>query len=157
MTDKLELRMYTFTLVQLNTMQQGIQAAHAAVEVGMVAYKKQMTLRQGTPFSIYHRWATEWKTMVCLNGGDLFELDEFANFLSTCDTPEKYPWAAFNESETSLGGLLTSVGIILPEEIFATAECLRKNTFYVTKDYPDAFTDWELELIDRLSKAGLAR
>lgn len=151
-----ELRLYTFTLFQLSPIQQGIQAGHAAVELGMVAYRKQMTLRQGTTFGIYHRWATEWKTMVLLNGGDLFELDEFANFLSTCDNPDKYPWAAFNESETSLGGILTSVAIILPERIFKTAEELRKNTF-VTKDYPDAFTDWELELIDRLSRAGLAR
>lgn len=151
-----ELRCYTFTLYQLSPIQQGIQAGHAAVELGMKAYKKQMTMRQGTEWTIYHRWATEWKTMVLLNGGDLFELNEFANFLESCDTPNKYPFADFHESEASLGALMTSVAIILPARIFETAEQLRKNTF-VTKDYPDGFSDWELELIDKLSRTGLAR
>lgn len=156
MTDELELRLYTFTLFQLSPIQQGIQAGHAAVEVGMWAHRRLVHYLQGDEWAIYHRWATEWKTMVLLNGGDLFELDEFANFLAACDNPNKYPFASFRESEASLGGIMTSVAIILPSRIFATAECLRKNVF-MTKDYPDAFTDWELELIDRLSRTGLAR
>jgi hypothetical protein len=149
-----ELRLYTFTLYQLSPIQQGIQAGHAAIELGMKAYKKQMTMRQGAEFTTYHRWATEWKTLVLLNGGDYTELRELADFLSSYDNP--YPWKSFEESEASFHGLLTSVAIILPSRIFGTAECLRKNTF-MTKDYPDAFSDWELELIDRLSRTGLAR
>lgn len=149
-----ELRLYTFTLYQLSSIQQGIQAGHAAVELGIKAYKKQMNLRQGTEWTIYHRWATEWKTMVLLNGGDLSELEEFRDFLMFYENT--FPWAEFRESDESLGAILTSVAIILPERIFKTAEELRKNTF-VTKDYPDGFTDWELELINKLSRTGLAR
>jgi hypothetical protein len=149
-----ELRLYTFTLYQLSSIQQGIQAGHAAVELGMKAYNRQMRMRDGTWFTIYHRWATEWKTMVLLNGGDYAELREFADSLSSFDNP--YPWESFEESEASLKGLLTSVAIILPARIFETAEQLRKNVF-ITKDYPDGFSDRELELIDKLSRTGLAR
>jgi hypothetical protein len=84
-----ELRLYTFTLYQLSPIQQGIQAGHAAIELGMKAYKKQMTMRQGAEFTTYHRWATEWKTLVLLNGGDYTELRELADFLSSYDNP--YP------------------------------------------------------------------
>jgi hypothetical protein len=149
-----ELRCYTFTLYQLSPIQQGIQAGHAAIELGMKAYNRQMRMRDGTWFTTYHRWATEWKTMVLLNGGDYAELRETVDFLGSFDNP--YPWESFEESEVSLKGLLTSVAIILPARIFETAEQLRKNTF-VTKDYPDGFSDWELELIDKLSRTGLAR
>jgi hypothetical protein len=149
-----ELRCYTFTLYQLSPIQQGIQAGHAAVELGIKAYKKQMNLRTGVHFTMYYNWATEWKTMVLLNGGDLAELRELIFFM--CNNDNTYPWTAFYESEESLGGIPTSLAIILPERIFKTAEELRKNTF-VTKDYPDGFSDWELELIDKLSRTGLAR
>jgi hypothetical protein len=152
MTD--ELRCYTFTLYQLSPIQQGIQAGHAAVELGMRAYKRQMTMRNGTWFSIYHEWATQWKTMVLLNGGDLKELCNLRNFLSGDTT---YPSAAFHESVESLDGILTSVAIILPARIFISAEDLRKGKPVMSLDYPDSYSDWELEMIDRLSKTGLAR
>jgi hypothetical protein len=149
-----ELRCYTFTLYQLSSIQQGIQAGHAAVELGMKAYKKQMRMRSGTDFGVYHEWATEWKTMVLLNGGDLSELEEFRDFLSF--DGNTFPWAAFHESDESLGSLLTSVAIILPARIFLTAEAARKKIPLEPEEVP--FCElWEIELIDRLSKAGLAR
>jgi hypothetical protein len=151
-----EYRCYTFTLYQLSSIQQGIQAGHAAVELGIKAYKRQMQLREGTWFSMYYKWATDWKTMVLLNGGDIEELCDIRNFFSSADVYQ-YPTAAFHESLESLSGLLTSVAIILPARIFKTAEELRKAKPVMSFDYPDSFTDWELELIDRLSKASLAR
>jgi hypothetical protein len=150
-----ELRCYTFTLYQLSPIQQGIQAGHAAVELGMRAYKRQMQLRDGTWFSQYYEWATQWKTMVLLNGGDLSELCELRNFLGG---GQVYPTAAFHESLESLDGILTSVAIILPERIFKTAEAVRKKQPGIPKYlYPETFTEWDLELVSRLADAGLAR
>jgi hypothetical protein len=148
-----ELRLYTFTLYQLSPIQQGIQAGHAAVELGMRCYKNQMTLRSGTDFKTYYDWATNWKTMVCLNGGDLHELCELRSFLNSVQNP--LPWVPFYESEDSLGGILTSIAIILPARIFLTAEAARKKIPLEPEE--DPFTEWEIELIDRLSKASLAR
>ncbi len=150
-----ELRLYTFTLYQLSPIQQGIKAGHAAVELGMRCYKNQMTLRNGTDFKTYYDWATNWKTMVLLNGGDLNELRETSDFFTT--GANSFPWATFYESEDSLGGCMTSIAVILPERIFGTAENLRKIKTGEWMPKFGFFTEWEIELIDRLSKAGLAR
>jgi len=148
-----ELRCYTFTLYQLSSIQQGIQAGHAAVELGMKAYKRQMTGLDNTDFTMYHEWATEWKTMVLLNGGGTAELVELLWFLKR----GPFPYSTFHESIDSLDGILTSVAIILPASIFTSAERLRKSrSGELSDDYPE-FSEWEEELVYRLSKAGLAR
>lgn len=150
-----ELRLYTFTLYQLSPIQQGIQAGHAAVELGMKCYSKQMMLREGRAWSMYHAWATDWKTMVLLNGGDLNELRELSDFFTT--GYNMLPWATFYESEESLGGVMTSIAVIVPARIFETVAALRKRGSTMPTDYPDGFTEWELEFIDRLANTGLAR
>jgi hypothetical protein len=130
-------------------MQQGIQAAHAAVELGMKAYKKQMRYREGTDFKAYYDWATNWKTMVFLNGGDAEALRELEDFLY--DPQNDFPWAAFYE-DASFYNALTSIAIILPESIFGTSENMRK--LKPGEQIPRfAFTKWEYELIERLAAA----
>lgn len=139
-----ELRCYTFTLYQLSSIQQGIQAGHAAVEL----------TRRGHDLTM--NWAKNHKTMVLLNGGDLTELNELVFFMCNNDNP--YPWAAFYESVESLAGILTSVAIILPKRIFLTAEAVRKNQPGIPEYlYPETFNEWELGMVSRLAKAGLAR
>lgn len=134
-----ELRLYTFTLAQLNTMQQGIQAAHAAVELVIKRDDEWV-------FS----WAHQYKTMICLNGGDYTDMVALREFLASSDNP--YPYAHFFEDE-SLARLHTSTAIVLPERIWKTADELRTGKPQLTFDYPDAFGEWELELIDLISKA----
>jgi len=146
-----ELRLYTFTLYQLSAMQQGIQAAHATVELAMKCYREQGMLRQGTNWTLYQDWATNWKTMVCLNGGDLNELRELYEFF--CRHDRTLPWAEFFEDE-SLGGCMTSIAVIVPERIFATVAALRKRD---TSIILTQFSEWESEFIDRLVSTGLAR
>jgi hypothetical protein len=146
-----ELRCYTFTLYQLSSIQQGIQAGHAAVELGMKAYKRQMSDLDGSHWAMYHEWANDWKTMVLLNGGGIAELVELLWLLKR----GPFPYSAFHESVDSLDGILTSVAIILPARIFKTAEAARKKIPLEPEEVP--FGEWEIELIDRLSKAGLAR
>lgn len=91
--------------------------------------------------------------MVLLNGGDLNELRELSDFFTT--GANMFPWATFYESEDSLGGCMTSIAVILPARIFLTAEAARKKIPLEPEEIP--FTEWEIELIDRLSKTGLAR
>lgn len=144
MTNKLELRLYTFTLVQLNTMQQGIQAAHAAVE---------LVTKQDD--ELVWAWARQYKTMICLNGGDYTDMVALRGFLASYDNP--YPYAHFYEDE-SLARLHTSTAIVLPERIYGTAENMRKMNLGLGEQMPKfPFTEWEWELIERLSKTGLAR
>jgi hypothetical protein len=154
MTENTELRCYTFTLVQLNSIQQGIQAGHAIVELSMKSYMKQMTLRTGVDWSTIHKWATNWKTVIYLNGGCVKDLYDLSCFFQ--EAGNRYPWASFTESEESLGGLLTSIAVILPERIFGTADNMRK--LKAGEVIPKlTFTEWEYELIERLSKARKAQ
>ena len=149
-----ELRLYTFTNFMLSSIQQGIQSGHAAVELAMKCLRKQNVELSSGEFYMYHDWATNWKTMVCLNGGNAQDLRELVFFLSNLDN--RYPWCGFFESHEALDGALTSVAIILPERIFKTASQLR-NREDLTYLYPETFNEWELELINRLTEASLAR
>ncbi len=149
-----ELRLYTFTNFMLSPIQQGIQAGHAAVELGVKCYRGQMGMTDRSGFHMYYDWASNWKTMICLNGGNAQELRELVFFLSNYDNT--FPWCGFYESHDALDSSLTSVAIILPERIFGTAENLRK--MKAGEQMPKfGFTEWEYELIERLASTGLAR
>jgi hypothetical protein len=144
-----ELRCYTFTLVQLNTIQQGVQAAHAAIELGMKAHRRLIRGLNGDEWTIYHEWATEWKTLLFLNGGDALALRELEDFFFS--PQNMFPWASFHEDD-SLYGALTSMAIVLPARIFGTSENMRK--LKVGEFIPHfPFTEWEYQLIERLAAA----
>lgn len=80
-------------------------------------------------YSQYADWAENHKTMICLNGGVLPDLQDLVYFFEDPNNP--YAWATFNEDE-SLGNLLTSIAIVLPEKIYVTAS-LWKNKL-ITQD-----------------------
>ena len=136
-----EFRCYTFTLWQLSPIQQGIQSGHAAVEL--------VTYHQSNP--AVQSWARTYKTMILLGGGEVSELNELIVFLSNPNNP--FAWKSFRESQESLGGLITSVAIVLPDRIYVAAEALRR-AFPVDLR---VFSVWEQELIDRLRNSSLAR
>ena len=138
-----ELRCYTFTLYQLSPIQQGIQAGHAAVELVNGHQHDELVTE----------WASKWKTMVCLNGGDYQDLTDFI-FIFLVRTENTLPWCFFKE-DASFGNLITSVAMIIPARIFGTAENLRKMKF--DQQMPSSFTEWEYELVERLARAGKAR
>jgi hypothetical protein len=131
-----ELRCFTFTLKQLNTMQQGIQAAHAVVEL-------VRTHRKDGPVQ---EWADLWKTLILLDGGEYADLSKIQTLFMSTHNP--FAWAAFHESYESLDGMMTSLAIVLPERIFKTAEVLRKKG--APEGYPMDFNMWELQMIDVL-------
>lgn len=166
-----ELRLYTFTNFYLSAIQQGIQPAHSQNELMMAAALGEMPASD-----MLYDWAENHKTIICLNGGDNKGINEWCGFLHHTDN--QFPFAPFFESEDALGGIMTSVAVVLPARIFDTAGLLRRlhklpEGVTYTHDklldehrfawYKDGetnvhtFSQWEFELMQRLNKCGLAR
>jgi len=122
------MRCYHFSNMYLSSIQQGIQAAHAQMEL-FVKYNPlnvQSVLEDAEEHkyrdavNMLYKWGEEHKTMICLNAGFNSEMQAIEDFLSSDDNP--YPWASFYESEEAMGGLLTNIAIVLPERIYGTSE-----------------------------------
>lgn len=168
-----ELRCYTFTNFMLKPIQQGIQSGHASMEL----VNKYM-VKQGWINGMAEQvrdWIADHKTIICLNGGNNAGVQDMYAFLN--DTVNPYPFAPFHEDEESLGGIMTSVAVILPARIFDTASLQRRSMLPegVTYTYDkllgehrfafdedgetrlETFSEWEHELMQRLSRCGLAR
>jgi hypothetical protein len=164
-----ELRLYTFSNMYMSSIQQGIQSAHAVAEM-FTKYP-----HEGNEIDAYlWKWAKQHKTMILLNAGYSSEIRTLVEFF--VDTNNPYPWAPFFESEEALDGALTTVGIILPEKIFVGAAQIRGGTtdeqdacrekFIEWSKTNDAgtfddtsctLTDWELDMMLKLNKYGLAK
>jgi hypothetical protein len=134
-----DLRCYTFTIFPLSSIQQGIQAGHAAVElfnkyekIDLVDWARATgdnppphVAAQANAGKMLYDWSKDHKTMVCLNGGDVMGLRKIIALL--CEDENPYPWAPFTESMDFLASLTTSVAIILPQEFYETASWIRAN------------------------------
>jgi len=100
----------------LSSIQVGIQSAHAQMEM-FVKYNETCEDKKARDDLYY--WANDHKTMICLNAGFNSEMLSLEEFLKSKDNP--YPWAAFRESEEAMGGMLTNIAIVLPEEIYSVS------------------------------------
>lgn len=173
-----ELRMYSFTNFYLSSIQQGIQTGHAAVEL-FVKYslygKTTADIIGEQQRETLYDWATNWKTFICLNGGDAAGVEEMFDFLN--DQRHAFPFAPFLESEQALDGVMTTVTVILPARIFDTAALMRRRELPPGVSYTfdrlldehrfafddddgmrvETFTLWEYELMTRLNQYSLAR
>jgi hypothetical protein len=161
------MRFYSFTNWMLRPIQQGIQPGHAAVEL-FVKYSGSQSEKDVMLWD----WAVNHKTFICLNGGTYADLLDTKVFMENYNNP--YPFAAFHEDEASLGSLVTSIGIVLPEKIYITAAAMRSSKdpqFLIelpdgkyAANYVDSegavrsyhLTVWEVDLIGRLNSCGLA-
>ena len=169
-----ELRCYTFTHFMLSPIQQGIQSGHASMEL-----VNRYTVTEGWVnghAEFLREWIAAHKTIVCLNGGNSKGLHDLYGFLSTDENT--FPFVKFHEDEDSMEGILTSIALILPARIFETSQLLRRLhalpvgveyvhdkrlhehrfSFQEDQDWRhETFTEWEFELMQRLSRCGLAR
>jgi len=117
-----EKRRYTFTNFMLRSIQQGVQADHAGDELT----NKYVYADHAHEHSIKTRdflkdWSLNHKTVIYLNGGfhgDMVSLDQLLSYNDLEFGGVILPWAKFHEDEYTLGGLLTSISIVLPEEIY---------------------------------------
>ena len=180
------MRCYHFGNFYLSSIQQGIQSAHAQMEL-FVKYQDtginylddyQPTIeeyRYQDAVDALYDWAQNHKTMVCLNGGALQDLKNIEELMK--DVGNKYPWSTFYEDEYSLGSILTNIAIVLPEEIYETAAKIRSREYFLTNNtiienpipigistdiliepkFVMTLTDFDVKLIELLNSCQLAR
>lgn len=180
------MRCYHFGNFYLSSIQQGIQSAHAQMEL-FVKYQDtginyaedyQPTINEieyQQKVNDLYDWAENHKTMVCLNGGALQDLKNIEELMK--DVGNKYPWSTFYEDEYSLGAILTNIAIVLPEEIYDTAAKIRSREYFLTNNvvtenpihigistdvliepkFIMTLTDFDVKLIELLNSCQLAR
>lgn len=136
------MRAYFFVNSALSGIQKGIQVAHCVAE---------MARNQARGEGGFVDWADNHKTIIVLEGGFHQSLREirFAftmgfDYKETGTREESpFPWAAFTEDEETMNGMMTCIGIIVPERIY--------------EDGMEALTEWETELIKLINSCPLAR
>lgn len=132
------MKYYSVTNGYLNSIQQGVQAVHTLGEMVNKYYSA------GRTFMLYD-WMRNHKTVVFLNGGNNAKLLSFYDFLA--DEKNPYPYVQFHEDSDSLGCMLTSVAVIVPESIYGA-----------NLDEPNGdLTSWEFELATLLRRMPSAR
>ena len=107
----MELRFYCFVNFYLSQIQQGIQTGHCAVEL-----VNQHVVAAENPSPLVVEWMQKHKTFITLNGGNN---EGVRNVYSVLSRANSFPFACFIEDQQSLGGLMTCVGVVLPESVFA--------------------------------------
>lgn len=167
------MRCYHFGNYYMSSIQQGIQAAHCQMSL-FVKYRENSINYDETNPTIeeieyqnavddLYDWATYHRTMICLNAGNNKQLSEVRNLFQGKEN--KFPWAIFYEDEDSLGGILTNVCIVLPEEIYETASKIRNREYTLqdNKVYDElgkfvvSLSDFEVKLIELLNSCQLAK
>lgn len=171
-----DYRAYFFGNMYLSSIQQGIQAAHVVHEM-FIKYPKPVVQRHnGEDHAGEHlwKWAENDKTMILLNAGFGAEIADLAMMFTGGEVKYEnpYPWAVFLEEQATLNGAYTSIGIILPSRIWNTVSVIREHNLALTllnspqysshpyediSALPNDFTDWEIQLLERLPKYSLAR
>ncbi len=155
----MELRLYSFVNFYLSSIQQGIQTAHAAVDLVMSyrCYSGEQTEKS----KMVDEWANLHKTMIVLNGGNNDSLEKI--FWAAKNSG--YPWAEFREDGPSLGSIRTCVAVVVPETIFAAKvaqsdELLAPTLFKYEKDTvieEYGLFSQEFELIKAIKSCRLAQ
>lgn len=155
------MRFYSCGNMYLSSIQQGIQAFHCLGEM-IIKYPSvpcDLTVNAVARETLYD-WIQNHKTLICLNGGNNASLNELYALLTQEDNPG-YPVAKFHEDAISLGGMLTSVGIVLPEKIYAAEERVVASDYKSTTYgyfYDDTrLSTWEEEVFLKIKSMGLAR
>lgn len=118
-TEHQELRCYHFNNFYLAGIHAGIQAAHAQHEL---AHKY---LGIDTDASeLYEEWAHHHKTIIVLNAGMAKDLNELVELFK--DPENYYPWSEWRESEEALNGCITSIAMVLPDNIYKWSRLVAK-------------------------------
>lgn len=115
------MRLYSFVNYYLSGIQKGIQTAHMVAEMGF-----------HYPFnSAFGEWARNHKTIIVLDGGNNFALNNLWNKLVGFDS--SWPIAKFVEDKESLNGATTAVGILLPQAIWngEISRFTKRNSFEI--------------------------
>lgn len=158
------MRFYSAGNFYLSSIQQGIQAFHCLGEM-IIKYGARKETDEAHDLN---NWIQNHKTLICVNGGNNHALNEFYALLTREDAGS-YPVAKFHEDEISMGGMLTCVGIVLPERLYDAVWVMPSELFPMWEGgegrwfendglYPGTqITGWESEVVTAIKKMGIAR
>lgn len=147
------MRAYSFTNFYLNSISQGIQPAHALVDM-FTKYTDESPQK-----AVLFDWAINHKTMICLNGGNAQGIRDVWQNIIRLGSALQLPFQKFHEDEQSLDGSMTCVAIIVPTYIYEGAAALRSvspidGALLITEHN---WSDEAVELMGLLNSYGLAK
>jgi hypothetical protein len=114
------MRLYSFVLNYLSSIQQGIQTAHVLQEMNY-EYLECCHTSKDTHLLNKHKllgWAKNHKTIIILNGGTRADIQKIYLKLNIICHDLGLPFAKFHEDEDSLGGIITSCCVVVPERLY---------------------------------------
>ncbi len=149
------MRAIVLTNSWLSGLQKGLQAGHALVEMSLES-KNWGDFDNSRMNPLYKEWATEYKTLILLEGGSHQALVDFVEFLHSNEDEmswEKFCFSSFSEDTESLNGSMTAVAMILSNEYEGYLEKYRQGNLATVWLQ---LTEWEKEFFAKLSGARLA-
>ena len=106
-------RLYSFVNhLYMNAKQWGIQTAHC-VSTMSVKYKHNTEQHKS-----YLTWATEEPTIIMCEGGNVAMLTDLYTRIESLANSLNLAVVKFHEDEQSLGGVITSVAVLVPDTLF---------------------------------------
>lgn len=148
------MRLYTFTNYYLNTISQGIQPLHVLGRM----FAKYRGLSQ--PGAVLYDWEANHTTAISCSAGDYQGVLDCAQAIERFANTLELPWATFHEDQRSLGGLMTSCGIVVPAHIYEASALLRsdpKLQATATQEATKFLNPIEFEFANWLTQFSLAR
>ena len=115
--DSTKLRAYFFGNMYLSQIQQGIQAAHVVTKM-FGKYGREFEGSMGNAGDTLFDWADQGVTKILLNGGYQSNLATIHDALGLLCPMLELPYMKFHEEEAALNGALTSVGVVVPAEVY---------------------------------------
>lgn len=117
--DPTKLRAYFVGNLYISQIQHGIQAAHVVTKM---ASKYGRELSAPREHEVFYDWADNGVTKILTCGGYQATLETVYAIFEIVAYELQLPFAKFHEEIVSLNGALTSVGIIVPEEVYGFKE-----------------------------------
>jgi len=143
------MRAYFFTNMYLSSIQQGIQPLHCVVDMMRSPWPSHVA-------EVLHDWADNHKTVICLNAGPAGHILELYNILKNLGQALDLPYGHFCEDEYSLGGTMTTCGIIVPQPIYDVAKEIRRQDPTYCGGFVNMFSDNEIKLANLINEYGLS-
>lgn len=104
-------RLYSFVNhLYMNAKQWGIQTAHCVSTMSVRVTGKQLKM--------YKDWALNEPTIIMCEGGNVRMLLDLYTKLIPLAEKLQLPLVTFEEDEDSLGGVITSVAVLVPDTLF---------------------------------------
>lgn len=117
--DKTKLRAYFVGNLYISQIQHGIQAGHVVTKL---AAKYGRELSAPREHETFYDWADNGVTKILLVGGYQSTLETVYEIFKIAAFELELPFEWFHEEKDALNGALTSVGVIVPEEVYGFKE-----------------------------------